>query len=168
MTKERAADQLRLRRPTEADHLPIVRLVDEWWGGRRLHHLLPRLWFQHFSGTSLVAETGDGDLAGFLVGFVSPDRPDTGYVHLVATNPNLRRRGIGRRLYERFFDDLRQRGVRRVVSTTWPGNRQSVAFHRRLDFEVEDGPGTQPLYGTPAFADYDTDGDERVVFHREI
>ena len=28
----------------------IVELVDEWWGGRRMRALLPRLWFQHFTG----------------------------------------------------------------------------------------------------------------------
>jgi hypothetical protein len=33
---------------------------------------------------------------------------------------------------------------------------------------VEAGPGTTRLYGTPAFTDYDADGDERVVFHRAI
>jgi ribosomal protein S18 acetylase RimI-like enzyme len=163
-----AMTDVRFRRPTEDDHLPVVRVVDEWWGGRRLHHLLPRLWFQHFAGTSLIAETEDAALAGFLVGFVSQDRPDTAYIHMVATNPNLRRRGLGRRLYERFFEDVRARGVQTVISTTWPGNRQSVAFHRSLGFEVEGGPGTQPLYGTPAFTDYDLDGDERVVFHRTI
>ena len=168
MTVTRAPLELRLRRPAEADHLPIVRLVDEWWGGRRLHHLLPRLWMQHFSGTSLIAETTDGALAGFLVGFVSADHPDTGYIHLVATNPNLRRLGIGRLLYERFFDDLRERGVSRVVATTWPGNRGSVAFHRRLGFRVGETPDTRPLYGTPALSDYDLDGDDRVVFIRDV
>jgi ribosomal protein S18 acetylase RimI-like enzyme len=164
----RARPELRLRRPTEEDHLPIVRLVDEWWGGRRMHHLLPRLWFQHFAGTSLVAETPDGTVAGFLVGFVSPDRPETGYLHLVATNPNLRGLGIGRMLVERFGDDLRARGVREVVSTTWPGDPVSIEFLRRLGFVVEQGPGTRPLYGTPAFADYDRDGDDRVVLRRPI
>ena len=38
----------------------MVRQVDDWWGGRRLHALLPRLWFQHFTGTSWIAEDADG------------------------------------------------------------------------------------------------------------
>jgi hypothetical protein len=28
--------------------------------------------------------------------------------------------------------------------------------------------GSQNLYGTPAYPDYDADGDDRVVFSREI
>jgi ribosomal protein S18 acetylase RimI-like enzyme len=159
---------LRFRRPTEADHAAIVGLVDDWWGGRRLHDLLPRLWFQHFSGTSWVAETADGRRAGFLVGFVSPDRPDVAYVHMVGADPNLRRRGIGRALYDRFIADVRERGARRVVAITWPGNRISVAFHTSIGFRADDGPGTQRLYGTPAYPDYDAEGEDRVVFVLEL
>ena len=110
-----------------------------------------------------MAETEDGRLAGFLIGFVSPDHPDTAYIHLVATNPNLRRRGTGRAMYARFIDDVRSRGVRRVVAITWPGNRLSLAFHRSLGFRAWDGEGTRPAYGTPAIPDYEGDGSEITV-----
>ncbi len=159
---------IRFRRPVEADHAEIVTLVDEWWGGRRLHDLLPRLWFQHFTGTSWIAETDDGRLAGFLVGFVSPDDPTMAYVHMVAADPNGRRRGLGGALYGRFFDDVRARGAREVRAITWPGNRASVAFHRSLGFEPIDGTGTRRIYGTPSFADYDHPGEDRVVFRRSL
>jgi ribosomal protein S18 acetylase RimI-like enzyme len=168
VVEEPVTDELRFRRPTEDDFLPIVRVVDEWWGGRRLHHLLPRLWFQHFTGTSWVAETDDGRLAGFLVGFVSPDRPAEAYVHMVAANPNLRRRGVGRRLYDRFIDDVRDRGARRVTAITWPGNRSAIAFHRAIGFSLDDGPGSQPIYGVPAFSDYDEDRDDKAVLTRDV
>jgi ribosomal protein S18 acetylase RimI-like enzyme len=159
---------IRFRRPEEADHRRLVGLVDEWWGGRRLHPLFPRLWFQHFTGTSWIAEDGTGAPVGFLVGFVSPDHPDRAYVHLVATSPNHRRRGLGRMLYERFFDDVSRGGARQVSAVTWPGNRLSINFHRAMGFRVDDGPGTQRLYGTPAYADYDAAGDDKVVFIRDL
>jgi ribosomal protein S18 acetylase RimI-like enzyme len=157
-----------LRRPTEADHPVLVAQVDDWWGGRKVHQLFPRLWLQHFSGTSWVAEDGDGRLVGFLVGFMSADRPDEAYIHMVGTSPNDRGAGLGRALYERFFEDVRERGARRVSAITWPGNRTSVAFHRSMGFTPADGPGTQNLYGTPAYPDYDAEGDDRAVFSREI
>ena len=160
--------EITLRRPVEDDHRRLVGQVDDWWGGRKLHPLFPRIWFRHFSGTSWVAEEADGRLVGFLVGFISPDHPDEAVIHMAATSPNHRRKGLGRTLYERFFEDLRGRGVRRVTAITWPGNRVSVGFHRAMGFAPSDGPGTQNLYGTPAFADYDADGDDRVVFSREL
>lgn len=159
---------VRFRRPVETDHAVLVGQVDDWWGGRKMHELLPRLWFQHFTGTSWVAEDTDGRLVGFLVGFVSPDRPDEAYIHMVGTSPNHRRSGLGRSLYERFFEDMRGLGVRRVRAVTWPGNQVSVRFHRAMGFHPADGPGTQNLYGTPAYPDYDADGDDRVAFSREL
>ena len=160
--------EVHLRRPIETDHARLVGQVDDWWGGRKLRQLLPRLWFQHFTGTSWVAEDGDGRLVGFLVGFISPDRPAEAYVHMIGTDPNHRHAGLGRTLYERFFADVRERGARRVTAITWPGNRVSVGFHRAMGFMPADGPGTQNLYGTPAYADYDADGEDRVVFSREL
>ena len=159
---------LTFRRPVEDDHPRVVGVVDEWWGGRRMRALLPRLWFQHFTGTSWIAEDDQGRLAGFVVAFISQDDPSTGYIHMVAADPNRRRGGVGRALYQHVFDDLGARGVARVKAVTWPGNRQSVAFHTSIGFRVDDGPGTQNLYGIPAYADYDGDGDDRVVFTRDL
>jgi len=162
------SDELRFRRPVEADHARIVGKVDEWWDGRSLHHLLPRLWFQHFTGTSWVAEDPGGRIVGFLIGFVSPDRPAEAYIHMVGASPDRRRAGLGRALYERFIEDVRAHGVQCIHAVTWPGNRVSVGFHRALGFTPSTGPGTQNLYGTPAYPDYDAEGDDRVVFSREL
>ncbi len=168
MTGPRTADRLRFRRPTEADHARLVGQVDDWWGGRRIHSLLPRLWFQHFTGTSWLAEDDDDRLAGFLIGFISPDDPGQAYVHMVGTSPNHRRSGLGRELYDRFFVDAAEHGAHRVTAITWPGNQGSIAFHRALGFSIVDGPGTQNLYGHRAYPDYDADGDDRVVFSRGL
>lgn len=159
---------LAYRRPVEADHRVLVRVIDDWWGGRRLVHLLPRLWLQHFTGTSWIAETADGALAGFLVGFISPDDPTRGYVHMIGVSPNQRRRGLGRELYERFCADVGARGVREVRAITWAGNRVSIGFHTSIGFRVDEGPGTQRLFGTRAYPDYEGDGQDMVVFRRSI
>jgi GNAT superfamily N-acetyltransferase len=164
----RRAGEITFRRPAEDDYLRVVGVVDDWWDGRALHVLLPRLWFQHFKGTSWLAEDAAGRLVGFLVGFISPDRPAVAYCHLIATDPNLRRAGVGRRLYERFFEDARTAGAQEVQAITWPGNRVSVAFHRAVGFLPKDGPGTQVLYGTPAVAGYDYGLEDRVVLIRAL
>jgi GNAT superfamily N-acetyltransferase len=168
MTAGDAVSDLRFRRPVEADHPRIVPLVDEWWGGRRMHDLLPRLWFQHFTRTSWLAETEAGRPMGFLVGFISPDDPSVAYVHMIGTDPNRRRRGLGRELYDRFFADASERGARRVRAITWSENRVSIRFHQALGFRPLDGPGSRNLYGTIGFPDYDYPGDDRVVFERPL
>jgi ribosomal protein S18 acetylase RimI-like enzyme len=155
------------RRPAEADYLRIVRVVDDWWG-RSLSSLLPRLWLQHFTGTSWLAEQPDGRIAGFLIGFLSPDHADMAYCHMIATSPSLRRHGVGAALYEHFISDARADGRTILQAVTWPGNYASLAFHRSLGFEIVEGPGSQNLYGTPAQAGFDFDRDDKAIMIRRI
>ena len=165
---DRALEGITFRRPTEDDYVAIVRVIDDWWGGRNLSQLLPRLWLQHFTGTSWLAEDRDSRIAGFLIGFLSPDHADVAYCHMIATNPNMRRKGLGAALYERFFDDARAGGRRIVKAVTWPGNRVSLYFHKAIGFEIAEGPGSQNLYGTPAQPGYDFDREDRAVLVRRI
>jgi ribosomal protein S18 acetylase RimI-like enzyme len=120
-----------------ADHPRIVAVMDAWWGGRRLTALLPSLFLEHFAGTSLTAEDADGELAGFLVGFDSPDHPGEAYVHFLGVRPDQRGSGLGRALHDRFAHEALGRGVTTVRCVTSPVNTASVAFHTRIGFEVE-------------------------------
>lgn len=69
----------RFRAAQPADYDRIVAVMDDWWG-RVVHTGLPRLFLNHFHRTSIIAER-DSDLAGFLVGFLSPSVPDAAYIH---------------------------------------------------------------------------------------
>jgi predicted GNAT superfamily acetyltransferase len=121
-----------------------------------MHDMLPKLFFVHFTDTSFVAER-DGELAGFLVGFLSQSEPNEAYVHFVGVSPNERGAGLGRELYERFFAVARARGRRRVSCVTSPANAGSLAFHQAIGFEP----------GRPQ-ADYDGPGEDRVVLTRSL
>ena len=156
------------RHPIEDDHPGLVGLVDEWFGGRRVHAAFGRFLVIHFSSTSLVAETAEGKLAGYLVGFLSQDHPDQAFIHTAAVDPNLRRRGIGRELYRRFGRLAQARGASHVIAPVWPGDPIAVAFHRVLGFEPQTGAGAMRLYGTLAWPDYDFPGEDRVIFTRRI
>jgi ribosomal protein S18 acetylase RimI-like enzyme len=134
-----------IRNAEPADYLRVTRVVDEWWGGRQMAAMLPKLFFAHFRDTSFVAESEDGALAGFLCGFRSQTFADEAYVHFVGVDPATRGGGLGRELYERFFAAVAPRTIVRAVTS--PVNERSVAFHRAIGFEVKrvdehyDGPG---------------------------
>jgi ribosomal protein S18 acetylase RimI-like enzyme len=125
-----------LRTATRADHARILAVMPGWWGGRDLRALMPSPFLEHFAGTSLLAETDDGDLAGFLIGFVSQDHPDEAYVHMIGVDPARRGEGLGRRLHDAFAAVVRARGVRRVRCVTSTANVDSVAFHTSIGFVV--------------------------------
>jgi predicted GNAT superfamily acetyltransferase len=155
--------QLREIRPS--DYRPVISVVDDWWGGRHMADMLPHLFFEHFTGTSFVAEL-DGELAGFLVGFISQSRPGEAYIHFVGIRPAERGSGLGRLLYERFFATAAARGCALVRAVTSPVNHGSVSFHTRLGFAVE--PGDKQVNGIQVAADYDGDGHDRVRFVKQL
>jgi ribosomal protein S18 acetylase RimI-like enzyme len=154
-----------LRQLRPSDHATVITVIDSWWGGRQMAGLLPRLFFEHFSDTSFAADR-DGELAGFLVGFLSQSRPDEAYIHFVGVRPGGRGAGLGRRLYEVFFAVAGAHGRTVVRAVTAPVNTGSVAFHRRMGFEIE--PGSAGSGDTPVAAGYDGPGQDRVQFTKYL
>ena len=91
-----------IRQLAAADYPFVISVLDQWWGGRQMADKLPRLFFEHFADTSFAAER-DGQLAGFLVGFISQSRSGEAYIHFVGVDPAERGSGLGRLLYQAFF-----------------------------------------------------------------
>jgi ribosomal protein S18 acetylase RimI-like enzyme len=143
-----------IRNAEPADYGRVNEVIDEWWGGRQMAAMLPKLFFVHFRDTSFVAEEA-GALVGFLVGFRSQTFEDEAYVHFVGVDPGLRGSGLGRRLYERFFAAVAPRSIVRAVTS--PVNERSVAFHRALGFEAE-----------RVDESYDGRGEARVVLVKRL
>ena len=123
-----------IRHAEPDDHARVIDVVDEWWGGRPMAPLLPKLFFVHFRDTSFVAED-DGAVIAFLCGFRSQTFDDEAYIHFVGVDPAHRGDGLARTLYERFFAAVAPRTVVRAVTS--PVNEGSIAFHRALGFEVD-------------------------------
>ncbi|AOR36556.1 GNAT family N-acetyltransferase [Streptomyces fodineus] len=161
-----------LRQATVSDHGTIVECVQQWWGdsrtpeqARELSLLLPKLFLQFFSGTSLVLEDGSG-IYGFLIGFYAADNDTEAYIHFVGVDPKLRGQGVARRLYTAFFQRAAVQGRTEVRAVTSPGNTGSIAFHRAMGFSLESGDSE--VDGLPVHTDYDGPGQHRVCFCQKI
>ena len=50
-----------IRALSESDFIPIISVVDGWWGGRQMTDKLPSLFFTHFKDTSFIVEVDNGD-----------------------------------------------------------------------------------------------------------
>ena len=148
---------MEIRHAQPADYGRVISRVNAWWGGREMAPMLPRLFFVHFEGTSYVMDREDGQLAAFLIGFQSQSDPHEAYIHFVGVAPEQRGEGLGRRLYERFFEDALADGRTVVRCVTSPANQGSVAFHKALGFEVE-----------KLAEDYDGPGEDRVLFVKRL
>ena len=147
---------MKIRHAEPTDHARVAEVIDDWWGGRRVRDMLPRLFFTHFRDSSFVAEE-DGELAGFLCGFLSQTYPDQAYVHFVGVAPEHRKGGLASDLYEWFFTAARAANRATVHCVTSPGNTGSIAFHRRIGFEIE-----------AEVEGYDGSGESRVLLSRAL
>jgi ribosomal protein S18 acetylase RimI-like enzyme len=159
---------LRIGRPSPPDYPDVARVLDDWWERRQVPGILTRLWFEHFSTTSGLARTADGALAGYLVAFHSPDQPGELVLVALAVSPNLRRRGVARRLHDQLRTDAEVVGARRIVAAVFPGDPMAVAFLQASGYRPLETEGTTRLYGVPAFADHEWGREDRAVFILEL
>jgi ribosomal protein S18 acetylase RimI-like enzyme len=144
-----------IRTVEESDYFTVISVLDDWWGGRQMTHLLPRLFFEYFNNTSFVVEE-NGQIIAFLIGFISQSRPNEAYIHFVGVHPDYRNRGLARHLYEEFFRKVRQSGCDTVRCITSPINEGSIAFHTRMGFSAT------------LATEYAGPGQDRVLFTKTI
>lgn len=154
-----------IRHASPDDWDRIMAVMVEWWGGRDLRAMLPKIFFEHFRSTSLIAEQ-DGELVGFLVGFLCPDHSDEAYIHFAGVHPAWRRAGLGADPYGRFFALAKADGRTVVRAVTAPVNKGSVAFHTGLGFQLL--PGDDEVDGLSVTVDRGPQGDHLVRFELRL
>lgn len=59
---------MRVRNIQGEDYVKIHSVLNDWWGGRDMAAMLPKLFFVHFQETSFIIEE-EGETLGFLCGF---------------------------------------------------------------------------------------------------
>jgi len=156
---------LKIRNSAPSDHRRIIGVLKSWWGGRDLTWMLPKLFLVHFCNTSFVIEKDD-DLIAFLIGFLSPSKSKEGYIHFVGVHPDYRGNGIGRFLYERFFEICNENGRNIVKACTSPVNKGSIVFHKKMGFEISEGDAK--IDGVQVTLNYNKPNDSKVLFKIKI
>jgi len=156
---------MEIRGLQSSDYDDLISQINDWWGGRDMAGMLPKLFFQHFKNTSLIAEEDD-EIIGFLIGFLSQDQSDEAYIHFVGVHPDYRKKDIGKTLYEKFFTKVKMADRKIIRSITSPVNKTSIAFHQKMGFVLERGDKT--VDGVAVKVNYDGFGNDRVLFKKEL
>lgn len=158
-------NDLKIRNCKLSDHPRIISVLKDWWGGRDLTWMLPKLFLIHFTNTSFVIEKYD-KLIAFLIGFLSPARPKEGYIHFAGVHPDYRRIGIGEFLYNHFFKICKENDRTTIKACTSPANKGSIEFHKKIGFEIS--TGNAEIEGIPVTLDYNRPNDPKVIFQMRI
>lgn len=87
------------------------------------------MWGEYHAEASVVAVDDDGELVGFVVGFIVPAAPETVFVWQIATSAAHRGAGIGARMLDAL---VARTGAETVEATVTPGNDASAALFRGL------------------------------------
>ncbi|GAA4395481.1 diaminobutyrate acetyltransferase [Tsukamurella soli] len=102
------------------------------------------LWCADFTETSCVAER-DGEVVGFITGYIPPSRPDTIFIWQVAVDGTHRGLGIAGRMLNGLLDRLSPQGISRLETTITPSNKASDQLFRSV---------ARARYGTLSVADH--------------
>lgn len=156
-----------IRNAREADFWKCFKIAKKAWPTFKERPSIYHLFCKFFNSTCFVAE-GNGKIHGFLLGFLSQVDPNEAYIHLVAVDPKHQRRGIARRLYDRFFKTVRRMGRRRVSLIVNPGNDRSLKFHEEYGFQKSSKGKKIRLKRVAAIKDYNGPRKHMVLFHKDL
>ncbi|MEU1023644.1 diaminobutyrate acetyltransferase [Streptomyces sp. NPDC005904] len=122
------------------------------------------LWCRDFAATSVVARGADGEPAGFVTGYIRPERPDTLLVWQVAVDHEQRGRGLAGALLDGLTAKVAaERRLTTIETTITPDNTASerlfLSYARRHGASVE----RKILFDAGLFPD---DGHESEVLYR--
>lgn len=125
-----ADPEVSFRRARPEDGADMWRLISEMGGLERNSAYFYVLFCTDFADSCVVAEV-DGALAGFVVGYRPPARPDSIFVWQVGVAPWMRRQGLAGRLLEALLDQ-QQPPARWLEATVTPDNQASRSLFRAL------------------------------------
>ncbi|CAA0120826.1 L-2,4-diaminobutyric acid acetyltransferase [BD1-7 clade bacterium] len=131
-------EAIELRLPVATDGKPVFELVNACPPLDVNSMYCNLLQCDHFAATSVAAEFKDSQLAtasglaGFISGYVIPDRPDTLFVWQVAVNPAARGCGLALSMLKHLLKRPACKQVTHLETSITPDNQASWALFRKL------------------------------------
>jgi len=129
--------------PAEVDIAPLtgqndIAAVARLYGAAFNEEPWPADWpdFAGFDAGGVFLARDRGELVGFVVSFVRPQRPDQGYISVVATAPSYRRRGIATALIHSAVERLWRRGCQEVMIDVAAQNLPARGAYEQCGFRV--------------------------------
>lgn len=143
--------------------------------GARLHRLIANcppldpnslycnlLQCSHFAGTSIKVESADdGELVGFVSGYIPPGQANVLFVWQVAVSERARGMNLGVRMIRGILDRPECAAVDTVHTTITPDNAASWGLFKKLARELECGYQSDVLFSRDAH--FDGSHDDEVL-----
>lgn len=123
-------------RPARPDDLSTLFAIDQACFPAEIAYSLEDLVWAMIepNALTLVAESGDGALAGFLIG--SRERPRVAHIITIDVLPKYRQQGIGNRLMEAAEHQFASQGADAVRLEAAVDNFPALRFYHRRGYQV--------------------------------
>lgn len=118
-----------LRKPVKDDGYRLFRLVAQCPPLDPNSIYCNLLQCSHFADTGVAAEK-DGELVGFISGYIPPQQPETVFVWQVAVHEKGRGQGLAKRMLKEIVSREACKGVRFMETTITDDNEASWALFR--------------------------------------
>ena len=161
-------EDLKIRSTLEEDFVEIADLAENCSPMETERNSIYHIFTKYFRSTSFVAELPSGELGGFLLGFISQENPEEAYIHLLCVDPKMRGKHIGKKLVEKFTEELALKNCKKIYLITKPVNWNSISFYKKLGFLEDKSLETINILGTNAVKNYNGMGQHMVVFYKLI
>jgi L-2,4-diaminobutyric acid acetyltransferase len=141
ISRPSAGNALALRAPRSTDGMAIHRLIERCKPLDENSLYCNLLQASHFRDTSVVAEGPDGELLGFISGYLLPERDDTLFVWQVAVSADARGMGLGKKMLRKLVERNPDQAISFLHTTVTPDNDASwgmfKSFAKELDAPLE-------------------------------
>lgn len=126
-----SSQNIELRMPTLIDGMSVFRLIQRCPPLDTNSSYCNLLQSGHFSTTSVAAEL-DGELVGFISGYLLPQRPDTLFIWQVAVDERARGLGLASQMLMHILERPSCHGVQHLETTITQDNQPSWSLFKSL------------------------------------
>jgi L-2,4-diaminobutyric acid acetyltransferase len=91
----------------------------------------------HFGETSVAAKLDDGELVGFVSGYIVPHQADTLFVWQVAVSQKVRGQGLAKKMVSSLLERSSCSDVRYIETSITASNEGSWALFRRIADQLD-------------------------------
>ncbi len=125
--------KIALRAPTDADGSAVWALIKECQPLDVNSMYCNLIQCDHFSDTCVLAEReGDGDVVGWISGYLVPDEPETLFIWQVAVSERARGQGLAQRMLKDLLERPACADVQQIKTTITKDNEASWALFSRF------------------------------------
>ncbi|NVK75177.1 MAG: diaminobutyrate acetyltransferase [Oceanospirillaceae bacterium] len=126
------SDKITLSKPSSIDGMAVNQLVAACPPLDTNSVYCNLLQASHFSDTSVAAKWDDGELAGFVSGYILPSKMNTLFVWQVAVSEKARGQGLAKKMVSSLLERSSCSGVHYIETSITASNEGSWALFRRL------------------------------------